>query len=230
MEIVLVRHGQPAWSQGTEPHTNDPGLTDLGHEQAARMADRVVAMGAVDHFFVSPMVRARETAAPLAERLGREPQVLPWLREIQMPPQWEGAPIERISEAFRRRRGEDREQWWTPVAPGAEPFRDFHHRVVRGTDAALARLGVVPHPRDPEAVWEVPDDVGRVVMVAHAGTNSAILGRLLGLEPRPWEWERFASVHASVTMLSTTEIGPGWIFALDRFSGVGHLADLKVTR
>lgn len=230
MEIVLVRHGQPAWSVDGVAY-NDPGLTDLGHEQAARMAERVANMGDIDHFLVSPMVRARETAAPLARLLDREPTVLSWLREIGLPPDWDGAPIDRIAEVFRKQRGRDREQWWEPVAPGAEPFSSFHRRVSRGTELALREVGVEPHPRDPEAVWDVQDpDPGRIVVVAHAGTNSAILGRLLGLEPRPWEWERFASRHASVSFLSTTEIGPGWIFALDRFSGVGHLDGLEVTR
>jgi broad specificity phosphatase PhoE len=229
MEIVLVRHGQPAWSEDGIAY-NDPPLTDLGRQQADRMAERLAAMGPVDHFLVSPMVRARETAAPLADRLGRDPQVLSWLREIGLPPDWDGAPIDRIAEVFRASRTRDREQWWEPVAPGAESFHTFHQRVTRGTELALGEVGVVPHPRDPEAVWDVREDPGRVVVVAHAGTNSAILGRLLGLEPRPWEWERFASRHASVTILSTTEIGPGWIFALDRFSGVGHLDGLDVTR
>jgi broad specificity phosphatase PhoE len=228
MEIILIRHGQPAWSDGTVAF-NDPGLTDLGHAQAQRMAERVADMGAVDHFLVSPMVRARETARPLAERLGQEPLSLPWLREIGLPPDWDGAPIDRIATAFRESRRRDREEWWEPVAPGAEPFGQFHRRVVRGLDTYLARLRVEPHRRDPEAVWHIPEDAGRLVIVAHAGTNSAILGRLLGIEPRPWEWERFHSVHASVTILSTTEIGPGWIFALDRFSGTGHLAGLDIT-
>ena len=229
MQIVLVRHGQPAWSDGTRAF-NDPGLTDLGHAQADRMAERVADMGDVDHFLASPMVRASETAGPLARRLGREPTVVPWLREIGLPPDWDGAPIDQIRPVFRARRGDDREQWWTPVAPGAESFRDFHHRVTAGVVAALAESDITPHPRDPEAVWDVPEDVGRVVVVAHAGTNSVVLGRLLGIDPQPWEWERFASVHASVTLLSTTEIGPGHIFALDRFSGVGHLDGLEITR
>jgi hypothetical protein len=60
-------------------------------------------------------------------------------------------------------------------------------------------------------------------MVAHAGTNSVILGRLLGLEPQPWEWERFASDHASVTVLRSTRIGGGHIFSLQTFSDVSHL-------
>jgi broad specificity phosphatase PhoE len=66
-------------------------------------------------------------------------------------------------------------------------------------------------------------------MVAHAGTNSLVLGALLGLEPEPWEWERFASDHASVTLLRTTAIAGGHIFGLQRFSDVEHLPDDLVT-
>lgn len=229
MEILLVRHGQPRWTHDGVAY-NDPPLTDLGHQQAERMAERVVALGRVDEVCTSPMLRAQETAAPLLERLGIEPAVHGWLREIGLPDDWDGAPIDRIRSTFAAGRSRPREQWWDPVAPGAEAFRDFHRRVHAGTADLLDHLGIAPHPDDPEAVWAVPEaDERRVVIVAHAGTNSLVLGRLLGLSPEPWEWERFRSAHASVSMVGTVDIGPGTIFSIHRFSGVGHLADLDVT-
>jgi broad specificity phosphatase PhoE len=66
-------------------------------------------------------------------------------------------------------------------------------------------------------------------LVAHAGTNSVVLGRLLGLEPEPWEWERFASDHTSLTVLRSVPIGGGHIFSLQRFSDVSHLPPDLVT-
>jgi broad specificity phosphatase PhoE len=228
MEIILIRHGQPAWSDGTVAF-NDPGLTDLGHAQAERMAERVADMGAVDHFLVSPMVRARETARPLAERLGQEPLVPAVAARDRAAPRLGRRPDRPHRDRLpgvpsTRPRGVV-----GTGRPGRRTVRAVPSPGVRGLDTYLARLRVEPHRRDPEAVWHIPEDAGRLVIVAHAGTNSAILGRLLGIEPRPWEWERFHSVHASVTILSTTEIGPGWIFALDRFSGTGHLAGLDIT-
>ena len=78
MELILVRHGQPAWTTPDGKGRNDPGLTDLGHDQAKRAADRLAdtedlpGRGDVDRLFVSPAVRAQETAAPIAAALDKE--------------------------------------------------------------------------------------------------------------------------------------------------------------
>ena len=70
----------------------------------------------------------------------------------------------------------------------------------------------------------------RFVLVAHAGTNAAALGHLLGVRPVPWEWERFVSFHASVTVLSPLEIAGGWAFSLLRFSDTAHLGPAEQSR
>jgi len=57
--VWLVRHGEPAESVGI-----DPGLTALGHEQAAALVERLTGIGPVA-LCTSPLRRARETAAPL---------------------------------------------------------------------------------------------------------------------------------------------------------------------
>jgi probable phosphoglycerate mutase len=68
MEIVLARHAEPEWARDGLSIDN-PGLTDRGHQQARLLADRL-AHESFDAVFVSPMVRARETAAPLIATLG----------------------------------------------------------------------------------------------------------------------------------------------------------------
>ena len=64
---------------------------------------------------------------------------------------------------------------------------------------------------------------GRVLIVAHAGTNSVITCHLLGLEPTPWEWDRFVLGHASVTRIEALPVGDGSTFSLTRLSDVEHL-------
>jgi probable phosphoglycerate mutase len=110
--------------------------------------------------------------------------------------------------------------------PGGESFRDFHARVTIGLSAELEGLGL---ERRGDGLWEVAPDVPEITMVAHAGTNSVVLGHLLGLEPEPWEWERFASDHASLTRLRSTRIADGHIFSLQGFSDVSHLPPELVT-
>lgn len=110
--------------------------------------------------------------------------------------------------------------------PGGESFHDFHARVSIGLFAELAESGI---ERDDAGLWRMGGNVSRVLMVAHAGTNSVVLGQLLGLDPEPWEWERFSSDHASVTVLRAIPIATGHIFSLQRFSDVAHLPEHLVT-
>ena len=49
-----------------------------------------------------------------------------------------------------------------------------------------------------------------MIIVAHAGTNAVVLGHLLGLDPVPWEWERFRQPHTGVSRLKMMPISTGW--------------------
>ena len=70
MQIQLIRHAEPGYVDDGVLRNNPP-LTDLGHRQAKLAAAR--DWGSVDEIWVSPMVRARQTAAPIVEALGIEP-------------------------------------------------------------------------------------------------------------------------------------------------------------
>jgi broad specificity phosphatase PhoE len=224
MELVLVRHAQPEWARDRTAQV-DPGLTTVGREQATLAAGRLAAEE-FDRILVSTATRARETAAPILQRLAlTRADERPWLHEIHMPAAWEGTPSEEVGRALAQARGRPRDEWWDGL-PGGESFRDFHARVTQGLVEELAALGV---HRDAAGLWHVPDGSPRLLLVAHAGTNSVVLGHLLGLDPEPWEWERFASDHASLTVLRSTPIAGGHIFSLQRFSDVGHLPPDLIT-
>lgn len=74
--VWLVRHGEPADSVGI-----DPGLTVLGHEQAATLAVRLAPVGPVA-LRTSPLRRARETAAPLEAAWQRVAAIDETFREL----------------------------------------------------------------------------------------------------------------------------------------------------
>jgi broad specificity phosphatase PhoE len=224
MELVLVRHAQPQWNRDRTAQV-DPGLTDVGRRQAELVADRLTAER-FDRLLVSTATRAQQTAAPLRDRLpDAAPDDRSWMHEIHMPAAWEGTPAEEVGRVLRDARNRPRDEWWEGL-PGGESFRDFHARVTSGLVEELGALGV---ERDAAGLWHVPDDAPRLLFVAHAGTNSVVLGHLLGLDPEPWEWERFASGHASLTTLRSTPIAGGHIFSLHRFSDVAHLPAELVT-
>ena len=82
MELILIRHGRPERIDH-DPDGADPALTDLGHAQAARMAE-FLAPETIDALYVSPQLRAQETAAPLAETLGFTPTIVDGIAEFDL--------------------------------------------------------------------------------------------------------------------------------------------------
>jgi broad specificity phosphatase PhoE len=77
MTIYLVRHGRA--EAGVE-HP-DPGLDDVGRSQAERAAAALKKTGA-KRLICSPLRRARETAAPIAEALGVSPEIREEVSEV----------------------------------------------------------------------------------------------------------------------------------------------------
>ena len=84
MRLFLVRHGETHANVARQLDTAVPGLdlTDTGRQQARALAERLATedLGAI---YTSDLVRAQQTAAPLARALGLQVVVLPGLREIQ---------------------------------------------------------------------------------------------------------------------------------------------------
>lgn len=227
MDLFLVRHGQPDWAPD-ELARNNPHLTDLGREQATRVGHRLSALEDVDELWASPMNRAFETAMPVSSEMEAETQVYDWLKEIQNPPEWEGSPLEVIEQGFQHANFREMDEMWDGL-PGGESFRDFHERVVDGLVATMDSHGVHPLSPDHRHLWNVDDPDKRVVIVAHAGTNALILGHLLGLDPVPWEWDRFRQPHTGVSRVTTFQVSTGWAFSLRQLGDVTHLHPGMVT-
>ena len=77
MTIYLVRHGLAAAGVGDL----DPGLAELGHEQARAAADALRTVKAV-RLVVSPLKRTRETAEPVATALALAPEIRSEVAEV----------------------------------------------------------------------------------------------------------------------------------------------------
>ena len=84
MRLILIRHGQTTSNVDGLLDTDEPGagLTGLGFAQAAALPD---ALGgeSIDVLYTSTLMRARQTAAPLAASLGLDVRVRDGLREIR---------------------------------------------------------------------------------------------------------------------------------------------------
>lgn len=115
--FVLLRHGETpltpqkrfSGSGGT-----DPSLSDVGREQAERVAAALARRGTVQEILASPLTRTRETAAAVAERLGLEVTVEDGLRETDFGA-WEGLTFAEVRERYP----DDLNRWLSD--PDAEP-------------------------------------------------------------------------------------------------------------
>jgi broad specificity phosphatase PhoE len=163
-EILLLRHGQSEGNQHGRFGGHGPTpLTALGRAQAAATA-RVLAAEGLDAIYASDLIRAIDTAKPVAEATGLAIQVTPGLRERSVGV-FTGLTFaeaeERYPEAFaalmRRESG---------VCP---PEGETHHQA---STRALAVLD--------EAVARHPH--GRTLLVSHALTLYLVLLHVLGVE------------------------------------------------
>lgn len=218
MEIVLIRHGEPEWVRDGLTVV-DPPLTPLGHRQAARLAE-ALCDEEFDEILVSPLLRARQTAAPLLEALGRPEVIDPWLEEIR-DPVWHGTPAEKAAEAYAELRGRKAEDRWHGLE-GGESMRDFVARIRSGCSAFLGDRGVLRAEME-LPVWQIAQPGARIALIAHAGTNSVTIGHLLGLDPTPWEWDRFVIGHTSVSRIEAMALDDGFSFGLSKLSDLEHL-------
>lgn len=117
--IVLVRHGETDWNRQRrfQGHADQP-LNEAGRRQAADLAEllRSERLSAV---YTSPLRRASETAAIVAQRFALETHELAALREIDVG-DWEGLTIEDIKTRFPERVDVDwRSGWTNGETPGA---------------------------------------------------------------------------------------------------------------
>lgn len=207
MQLVLVRHALPERVGRPEPGSDgdgpraDPGLTDLGERQAARLVDALGAgAGAVDALYCSPLARARATAAPLARALGREPVVVDGLREYDA----EARHYVPVHEMARH----DPAGWQRILdghLPGHIDVEAFAERVGAAVEEVVAA-----HPGRETAV-----------LVAHAGTINVWLRGLLGLA-RPLT---FPLDYTGITRVLAGRDGRRVVRSVNE---TGHVADLLV--
>jgi broad specificity phosphatase PhoE len=81
--LTFIRHAESQANADNVVNTDIPGpsLTEEGKAQAEQLAHQL-SRNDFDGIYVSDMVRTQQTAAPLAQALGKPVEVLPGLREI----------------------------------------------------------------------------------------------------------------------------------------------------
>lgn len=184
--IILIRHGENDFVKKARMAGRLPGvhLNDRGKAQAQALAEKL-ADAPIKAIYSSPLERALETAAPLAEALKLEILIRPGLIETDIG-EWTGLSLK----SLRRLK-----VWRTVQAapslfrfPGGESFAETQHRVCQEIEAICAE--------------HEPKDL--IACVTHADPIKLATAYYLGL---PLDhFQRLTVAPASITVLSIGEV------------------------
>ncbi len=191
-ELFLIRHGDaipgPEEIIPSGVYDNLP-LSRTGREQAQALAERLKDTH-FDAAYSSPLLRCRQTAAPLLEHIRLPLTIVENIKEIRlgnispMPVVKEGDDLTVLSKALQERQGDIVRKagaagHWD-VVPDSEPSKAFRSRIVAGLDQIASK------------------HIGeRVVVFAHGGTINAYASETLGLERDFF----FPCANTSITLL-----------------------------
>jgi 2,3-bisphosphoglycerate-dependent phosphoglycerate mutase len=170
--LVLVRHGQSEWNQkNLFTGSKDPGLTDIGIEEARQAGRRLEALGLTfDVTFTSVLSRAQRSLEIILGEIGQPD--LPVVADPALNERDYGDLAGLNKDDARSRFGEERVRLWRRsydvAPPGGESLRDTVARVL------------------PYYVREILPRVmrgERVLVSAHGNSLRALVMVLDGLSP-----------------------------------------------
>jgi 2,3-bisphosphoglycerate-dependent phosphoglycerate mutase len=179
-EFVFIRHGQTDWNlEHRFQGQSDPPLNETGRRQAARLAQRL-APHTPDRLVSSDLLRARQTAEPLAQAWGLQPLLREGLRE-QSFGAMEGLRVPEVQSLHP----EIWSHWLQASADfslpgGGESHRQFSARILADVDALAQtypgqRLVVVTHGGVLDMLWravqQLPLDGLRACEIPNTGIN-----------------------------------------------------------
>jgi len=196
MNILVIRHGQPHDESKTGGH-GDPPLSELGLKQATAIGE-YLRNEQIDHIVASPMVRAHQTALPLCEMLGLEPELDDDLKEAG----WQAGAYMRSEENmdfFVDKINADPDYLYAPEGRVA-----FNERVMRAFTKVAA------------------DHQGKTVAVfCHGMVTTTFVSTVLGFVPGPND------LHPDYSGLTRVQASASrGLWSLRSFNETMHLANL----
>ena len=218
MRILLIRHGDPDYEID--------GLTEKGKREVALLAKKL-SKEKIDKIYSSPFGRARLTAAPTAEALGLEVEILPFMREfsaklIELPylsaPEipWDILPSYMNEQPVAYSPSEWQK---TSFIEKSEIFAEYKS-VCESFDALLARHG---YERDGYNYKVTRSHHETIAIFCHFGVMAVVMSHLLNCSPYSL-WQHTCALPTSVTTIYTEERREG--IAQMRATGFGDLSHL----
>ena len=190
MELILIRHALPVRLESEDGSAVDPGLSREGEQQAWALAKWWKRDG-LDRLYCSPLLRARQTAAPLSKELGLDIEIEDGVAEMDRESS-SYIPLEELKRTDYPR--------WKAFVDGAYELETDMERFRQDVIGALEKIVQANSGR-------------RVAVVCHGGVINTYAARVLGVAPRLFfdpfytSWSRFlaaASGERNVASLNET--------------------------
>ncbi len=215
MNIVIVRHADPDYSIDS--------LTPQGRVEAELLSKRISKMD-IKNIYCSPLGRARDTAKPSLQKMGREAEILDWLREFpasiidemgnknvlwdRMPDVWT-----KYSEHYTK-------EWYNSPIYKDTDAKECYEIVCEGLDALIEKHG---YKRENGYYRAVCPNRDTIVLFCHFGVECVLLSRIWNISPMVL-WHGTVALPTGVTVLTTEERQEGIAyFRCNRFGDLSHL-------
>ena len=200
LNLYLLRHGETtASASGGFCGNIDPDLTPEGHLMAEDFGKAYQAHP-FKAAYVSPMLRARHTAAPLCKAQGLEMQIRPGLSEVHFG-EWEGKTPDWVKQHY----SEDYLKWSTDAGWNAPTGGE------RGVDVARRALDVLDEIQRQHVS-------GDVLVVSHKATIRILICAVLGIDIGGYR-DRIGISVAALSIIEFNDHGP----RLERLGDRSHL-------
>lgn len=185
--LILIRHAETEANVNEIWHGSlDAPLTPLGQAQVRATVQRLIeihAVSPIDHIYVSPLLRARQTAQAIADVIERTLRIEEGLSEMSIG-DWEGRTFEHLREIDRLW-----ERWQADPAfapPNGESPVLFGRRVL-----AIYEQLADTHPHE------------TLLTITHGCAISSLLAQWLG--EGPLDWQRWDPANCAISILERVE-------------------------
>ena len=218
MKLLIVRHGDPDYDIDS--------LTEKGWKEVEYLSQKLSKLE-VKAFYVSPLGRAKDTAAPTLKKMGRIATECEWLKEfpcqIWRPDvtdkkiiAWDWLPQDWMADE----RFFQYDHWFENEAMQEGHVKEEYDRVIGEFDKLLAKHG---YEREGHSYKVNEENNDTIVFFCHFGLECVLLSHLLNISPMVL-WHGCVAAPSSVTTLTTEERRQG-IAALrmNSFGDISHL-------
>lgn len=217
MRLLFIRHGEPDYEKDS--------LTEKGFREAEYLAEYLADVK-IDACYVSPLGRAKDTAAPTLLKKQMTGVECQWLEEFPakvvrpdkgfpincwdfLPQDWTG-----VNEYY------DKSLWAKTELIEEGNVAQIYQNVTQEFDGLLAKHG---YAREGNIYRVERANRDTIAFFCHFALECVLLGHLIGASPMVL-WHGFCAAPSSVTTVFTEERREGVAsFRISRFGDISHL-------